>query len=72
IQASYQMLNATNPNLTELCWLCYTIQPPFYEAIGVTAKPKRINGSNPSQCLWKRESSQSQGITLSQVTGKGG
>ncbi|NXG67700.1 ENV1 protein, partial [Hemiprocne comata] len=67
VQASYQVLNATYPNLTEHCWLCYNIRPPFYEAIGVTANPKRINGSNPSQCLWKKETSQSQGITLAQV-----
>ncbi|NXB34731.1 ENV2 protein, partial [Eulacestoma nigropectus] len=72
-QASYQILNATNPNLTERCWLCYDIQPPFYKAIGVAAKPIKINGSNPSQCLWKKESGEgpSQGITLAQVTGKG-
>ncbi|XP_051474242.1 MLV-related proviral Env polyprotein-like [Apus apus] len=71
VQASYQVLNATHPNLTEHCWLCYNIRPPFYEAIGVTTNPKRINGSNPSQCLWKKETSQSQGITLAQVTGQG-
>ncbi|NXB19917.1 ENV2 protein, partial [Rhagologus leucostigma] len=71
IQASYQVLNTTNPNLTGRCWLCYDIKPPFYEAVGVTTKAKRINGSNPSQCVWKKESSQSQGITLAQVSGKG-
>ncbi|NXH87747.1 ENV2 protein, partial [Edolisoma coerulescens] len=71
IQASYQVLNVTNPNLTENCWLCYTIQPPFYEATGVTAEPKKINGANPSQCLWQKGSNQTQGITLAQVTGKG-
>ncbi|NXF00400.1 ENV2 protein, partial [Menura novaehollandiae] len=72
IQASYQVLNMTNLNLTEHCWLCYTIQPPFYEAIGLIANLKRINGSNPLQCLWKKkENSQNQAITLAQVTGKG-
>ncbi|NXH29906.1 ENV2 protein, partial [Myiagra hebetior] len=71
-QTSYRILNATNPNLTKRCWLCYSIQPPFYEAIGVIAKPTRINGSNPSQCLWKEGGeSLSQGITLAQVTRKG-
>ncbi|NWI61871.1 ENV2 protein, partial [Calyptomena viridis] len=68
-QVSYQVLNATYPNLTRRCWLCYSVQPPFYEAIGVTSKPKRVNGTNPAQCLWNKE--QKQGITLAQVTGKG-
>ncbi|NXA98239.1 ENV2 protein, partial [Melanocharis versteri] len=68
MQASYQVLNRTNPNLTEHCWLCYEIKPPFYEAIGVTKKARRVNGSNPAQCTWGRET---QGITLAQVTGKG-
>lgn len=73
MQASFRILNKTNPNLTEGCSLCYNIQPPFYEAIGVTAKARRVNGTSPSQCHWKRdkENTNSQGITLSQVTGKG-
>ena len=71
VQARYQVLKATSPNLTEPCWLCYDIKPPFYEAIGVTSKFKRINGSNPAQCLWGKEMGQRQGMTLSQVSGKG-
>lgn len=69
IQASYQVLNATNPNITRLCWLCYDIRPPFYEAIGVTSKASRINGSNPGQCLWNQDKTR-QGITVSQVSGR--
>ncbi|NXB41535.1 ENV1 protein, partial [Eulacestoma nigropectus] len=68
MQASYQVLNATNPNLTKHCWLCYGIKPPFYEAVGITAKARHVNGSNPAQCTWGKEKS---GITLAQVTGKG-
>ncbi|NXB65857.1 ENV2 protein, partial [Struthidea cinerea] len=71
VQASYTVLNATNPNLTEHCWLCYKITPPFYEAVGVTTKARRINGTNPAQCLWKKDKNHQQGITLTQVTGKG-
>ncbi|NXY16775.1 ENV2 protein, partial [Atrichornis clamosus] len=70
IQVSYQVLNATNPNLTEHCWLCYGIKPPFYKAVRVTTKGKQINGTNPTQCLWKKETGQKQGITMAQVTGK--
>ncbi|KAF1432210.1 MLV-related proviral Env polyprotein, partial [Spheniscus mendiculus] len=68
MQASYLILNKTSPNLTEHCWLCYGIRPPFYEAIGISQAPKRMNGSNPASCTWNTEK---QGITLTQVIGKG-
>ncbi|NWI84253.1 ENV2 protein, partial [Dryoscopus gambensis] len=66
--SSYNILNSTYPELTEHCWLCYGMKPPFYEAVGVTEKFKRVTGTNPRQCTWGRET---QGITLTQVTGKG-
>uniref|UniRef100_A0A663EKC9 Integrase catalytic domain-containing protein n=1 Tax=Aquila chrysaetos chrysaetos TaxID=223781 RepID=A0A663EKC9_AQUCH len=65
---SYQVLNKTNPNLTEHCWLCYGIEPPFYEAVGVNDTPIRVNASNPTQCRWDTEK---QGITLARVVGGG-
>ncbi|KFQ41562.1 hypothetical protein N333_11619, partial [Nestor notabilis] len=68
LQASYQLLNKTNPNLTEHCWLCYGIQPPVYEAVGVSHIPTRSNASNPVQCNWNTER---QGITLAHVMGSG-
>ncbi|NWQ87466.1 ENV1 protein, partial [Burhinus bistriatus] len=68
MQASYQVLNKTNPNLTERCWLCYGINPPFYEAVGVSDAPIRANSLNPAQCIWDTEK---QGITLAQVVGSG-
>ncbi|NXY91926.1 ENV2 protein, partial [Alcedo cyanopectus] len=71
MQASFGILNKTNPELTKDCWLCYNIRPPFYEGIGITSKVKRMNGSNPNQCLWKQNKANTPGITLSQVTGKG-
>ncbi|NXM26942.1 ENV2 protein, partial [Oxyruncus cristatus] len=71
MKTSFYVLNQSNPELTKECWLCYNIRPPFYEAIGVEGKPKRINGTNPAQCLWKKGKDKLQGITLTQVTGKG-
>uniref|UniRef100_A0A8C0BBW6 Envelope glycoprotein n=1 Tax=Buteo japonicus TaxID=224669 RepID=A0A8C0BBW6_9AVES len=71
LQASYQVLNATYPNITKHCWLCYNIRPPFYEAIGVDIRFKKANETNPAQCLWNKESGRKQGITMSQVSGKG-
>ncbi|NWS14311.1 ENV2 protein, partial [Pachyramphus minor] len=71
LQASYHVLNATYPNITKHCWLCYDIRPPFYEAIGVDSRFRKVNGTNPAQCLWTKESGCKQGITISQVSGKG-
>ncbi|NWV25197.1 ENV1 protein, partial [Origma solitaria] len=68
MQASYHILNKTNPNLTEHCWLCYGMTPPFYEAVGVGATPTQLNGTNLAQCKWDTEK---QGITLTQVVGSG-
>ncbi|NXG19088.1 ENV1 protein, partial [Grallaria varia] len=70
MQASYQLLNETNLNLTEHCWLCYGIKPPFYEAVGVSDTPIPVNGSNPTQCVWDTEK-EKQGITLTEVIGGG-
>ncbi|NXK88113.1 ENV1 protein, partial [Formicarius rufipectus] len=68
MQVSYQVLNKTNPNLTEHCWLCYGIKPPFYEAVGVSDMPTQVTSENLAQCIWD---TQKQGITLAQVVGKG-
>lgn len=71
MQATFTVLNHTYPNLTEGCWLCYMMNPPFYEAIGSPAKVRRMNGTNPRECLWKQKGDSSPGITLGQVSGKG-
>lgn len=68
LNTTYQVLNSTNPNLIQHCWLCYDVKPPFYESVGVLLKIRRINGSNPSQCLWREKK---QGITMQYVSGKG-
>lgn len=67
INASFQVLNQTNPNITKECWLCVSVRPPYYEALGDTAVVEYSNESNPSKCSWGQE----VGITLTQVTGKG-
>ncbi|NWR41618.1 ENV1 protein, partial [Regulus satrapa] len=69
MQVTYQFLNATKPNLTEHCWLCFTIKPPYYEAVRVPENPRRANGSNPAECNWKDP--KTPGITLTSVSRQG-
>ncbi|NXL68914.1 ENV1 protein, partial [Chordeiles acutipennis] len=68
MKESYQLLNSTSPKLTEHCWLCFGIKPPFYEAVGVVGEPELDNKTNPPRCTWEKVT---QGITLGQVTGQG-
>ncbi|NWR93755.1 ENV2 protein, partial [Furnarius figulus] len=70
MRATYQVLNQTNPSLTESCWLCYITTPPFYEAIASPASAKAKNGTNPPECKWN-QTNESPGVTLEQVKGKG-
>uniref|UniRef100_A0A8B9IXY3 Envelope glycoprotein n=1 Tax=Amazona collaria TaxID=241587 RepID=A0A8B9IXY3_9PSIT len=68
MEATFQILKQAHPNLTKHCWLCYSVMPPYYEAIVVDSLPDHTTGSNPMQCNWQNNT---QGISLSQVTGKG-
>ncbi|NXP56799.1 ENV2 protein, partial [Heliornis fulica] len=62
MQATYNALNRINPELTNECWLCYNIEPPYYEAIGI----KEVHA--PPQCSW---GDRKKGITMQHVSGKG-
>ncbi|NWV44557.1 ENV1 protein, partial [Grantiella picta] len=71
IQASYEVLNQTHPELTKNCWLCYSNRPPYYEALGYPNKIRKVSGINPAECKWEGRENNSPGITLASVTGKG-
>ncbi|NWV22224.1 ENV1 protein, partial [Origma solitaria] len=68
LQASYGVLNLTHPELTKEC---YSIKPPYYEAIGHSGKIRKKNGTNPLECKWGDQENSTPGITLTSVTGKG-
>lgn len=68
MQAAYQALNETNPNFTTSCWLCYDIEPPFYEGIALSSPYNTSTEESPSQCKWNKRK---VGITLQQVRGSG-
>ncbi|NXO89555.1 ENV2 protein, partial [Certhia brachydactyla] len=71
MQATFGVLNQTHPNLTKGCWLCYIASPLFYEALGSPAKSRRVNGTNPKECLWRSGSDRTPGITIEQIRGQG-
>uniref|UniRef100_A0A8V5GR02 Uncharacterized protein n=1 Tax=Melopsittacus undulatus TaxID=13146 RepID=A0A8V5GR02_MELUD len=71
MQASYRALNESEPNLTEECWLCYNVRPPYFEAIGKPGRIQWSNGSNPRECPWDDQRNHTQGITIQLVTGQG-
>uniref|UniRef100_A0A8D0FDA8 Envelope protein n=1 Tax=Strix occidentalis caurina TaxID=311401 RepID=A0A8D0FDA8_STROC len=68
VQASYTSLNLTHPELTTHCWLCYDVQPPYYEAIGTRTPFNRSNEASPPQCNW---GDRKKGITMQHVKGTG-
>ncbi|NXC31885.1 ENV2 protein, partial [Campylorhamphus procurvoides] len=71
MQTSYLALNKTRPNMTQDCWLCYNIRPPYFEAIGRPQKVSWSNGTNPRECKWDEQKNNTRGITLQMVTGNG-
>ncbi|NXM09840.1 ENV1 protein, partial [Tyrannus savana] len=67
-EASYRALNQTEPNMTDSCWLCYDVQPPFYEGVGLNATFKLSKENIPAHCHWHEKEI---GLTMSQVSGSG-
>ncbi|NXW52677.1 ENV1 protein, partial [Nyctiprogne leucopyga] len=68
LEATFQSLNHSNPNLTSSCWLCYDVYPPFYEGIALNASFNYSSDDSPAQCRWNTPR---KGITLNQVRGQG-
>lgn len=50
--AAFQSLNASEPDLTSSCWLCYDTNPPFYEGVALDAPNTYSNDTSPTQCRW--------------------
>ncbi|OWK63928.1 envelope glycoprotein [Lonchura striata] len=68
LEATFLSLNESNLNLTDSCWLCYDVKPPFYEGIALNTPFSYSTASAPHQCRWDTPR---RGITLSQITGQG-
>ncbi|NWH83092.1 ENV2 protein, partial [Piaya cayana] len=68
LEATFLSLNESNPNLTDSCWLCYDVKPPFYEGVALDTPFSYSTADAPRQCRWDTPR---KGITLSQVTGQG-
>ncbi|NXM58605.1 ENV1 protein, partial [Illadopsis cleaveri] len=68
LDAAFQSLNASKPNLTNSCWLCYDTSPPFYEGVALDTPFAHSNSPNPVQCWWNTPRRE---ITLALISGKG-
>uniref|UniRef100_A0A8C3TNH9 Envelope glycoprotein n=1 Tax=Catharus ustulatus TaxID=91951 RepID=A0A8C3TNH9_CATUS len=68
LNMAFSSLNATKPDLTNSCWLCYDTNPPFYEGVALNIMFSYSKESDPKRCPWN---SPWKGITLEQVSGKG-
>uniref|UniRef100_A0A8U8AWE6 Uncharacterized protein n=1 Tax=Geospiza parvula TaxID=87175 RepID=A0A8U8AWE6_GEOPR len=52
LEATFLSLNESNPNLTDSCWLCYDVKPPFYEGIALDIPFSYSTAKAPHQCRW--------------------
>ena len=66
-KAAFKALNHSNPRATQSCWLCYTLYPPFYEAIGLEVSCNLSTSSGPPQCHWRKHR---VGLTMKEVWGR--
>ena len=67
IVSTYRVLNSTRPDLTDGCWLCYDIKPPYYEGIAVLGN--YIQTKDHRACRWQQRGDAR--LTLQRVTGQG-
>ncbi|NXO94133.1 ENV1 protein, partial [Certhia brachydactyla] len=68
LDAVFQSLNMSEPNLTDSCWLCYDTNPPFYEGVALNIPFTYSRDPNPTQCRWNAPR---KGVTLPLITGQG-
>ena len=68
ISSGYLTLNASHPDLTNGCWLCYNIRPPYYEAVAFSSRSNVT--SDVSACRWQQQPG-SGWLTVGSITGIG-
>ena len=64
---TYWVLNSTCPDLTNSCWLCYDVKPPYYEGIAVPGNYTQTRDHRA--CRWQQRGDAR--LTLQRVTGQG-
>ena len=66
ISSAYLTLNASHLDLTNGCWLCYNIRPPYYEAVAFSSG---FNvAADISACRWQQQPSMGL-LTVGFITG---
>ena len=67
LQATFQVINASNSNLTQSCWLCYGARPPYYE--GIAINDTYTMSSSFNGCRYQHDAEVK--LTLQSVKGQG-
>ena len=66
VLGAYLILNVTNPNKTQDCWLCLVSSPPYYEGVAILG-----NYTNQTTAPHSCTAIPKHKLTLSEVSGKG-
>lgn len=64
IQGTFTVLNGSNPNMTESCWLCLSSGPPYYKGVAISGTFN--NTTSYDVCAWNSKNR----LTLTEVSGK--
>lgn len=65
VEGAYSFLNTSKSTLSESCWLCLTIGPPYYE--GIAFRGNYSNTTSHDHCSWGEHGK----LTLTEVSGQG-
>lgn len=70
VEAIYQVLNISKPEVTQSCWLCLDSRPLFYDGIALVGNFSTETDS--SKCGWSQGSfERAPRVTLQALTGQG-
>ncbi|XP_021098212.1 endogenous retrovirus group S71 member 1 Env polyprotein-like [Heterocephalus glaber] len=63
LDAMYTLLNESSPNLTQGCWLCLSLFPPYYVGLAVNGT---FSEADQNECDWKQLR-----LSIGDIKGKG-
>ncbi|XP_023380178.1 endogenous retrovirus group S71 member 1 Env polyprotein-like [Pteropus vampyrus] len=74
LTAVYKFVNTSNPNITDDCWFCLNLAPPYYVGLGAVAvlgsnvsTIRNLSAPNDTVCPWRKHPK----LTLGDLQGQG-